>query len=434
MSFLYYDDRNPTTRATFSAVKSDAFLLRDPETGEYAPISGGGGGGGGELPSYLKPNSVEIAGAGTNTILDSNSVDVNDTAGNTGSSLTSTALTFGDSGGNNALTKTSVIAANRLATGTAAATVVNMNSEQTLLIWNNLSNAVAKSNTIQLTKSGAVEYAQLAPTSISVQNSTTGTRAYVTPQVIYNNTSTKLVASLKHGTLTCGTGVNAVESTIDTSLPYIELKADQLAFRTSSTAFNLLREDVIITNNLKALTNTTPTAPSKMVIYNTATGVYNHTALPSAAPTLPKTYFRSVTVADFPAVNASLTAFVSGQERAVKTYTFGDGERIVFDFGGATFIKYETWYVVGLAQAAPGFKSIIKATHVPYRLTDVGTTIQSCYVSGTAFTSGAFTVQPYHIAFKISKSGKTASDDFSGNIEFHKVLHDASLAPSITPT
>lgn len=405
--------------------------------GEFFKItSSGGGGGGGELPSYLKHNSVEITGAGTNTVLDSNSVDVNDTAGNTGSSLSSTALTFGDSGGNIALTKSSVIAANQLATGTAAATAVNMNSEQSLLTWNNLSNSVAKSNTIQLTKSGAAEYSQLAPTSISVQNNTTGARAYVTPQVIYNNTFTKRVASLKNGTLTCGTGVNAVDSTIDTSLPYIELKADQLAFRTSSTTHNLLREDVIITNNLKALTNTTPTAANKMVLYNTATGVYNHTALPSASPTLPKTYFRSTTLNDYPALSGSLTSFLVGQERAVKTYTIGDDERIVFDFGGSPFIKYERWYVIGLAMENPGLKSIIKSRHVPYRLTDLGTPteVQCCYVGGTAITSGGFTVQPFHIAFKAVKSGKTSTDDFSGYIEFHKVLHDASTAPTIVPT
>jgi hypothetical protein len=38
MSFLAFDDKTPTTNATFKALKAEEFLYKDPESGTYIPI------------------------------------------------------------------------------------------------------------------------------------------------------------------------------------------------------------------------------------------------------------------------------------------------------------------------------------------------------------------------------------------------------------
>jgi hypothetical protein len=38
MSFLAFDDKSPTTNATFKALKAEEFLYKDPESGTYIPL------------------------------------------------------------------------------------------------------------------------------------------------------------------------------------------------------------------------------------------------------------------------------------------------------------------------------------------------------------------------------------------------------------
>jgi hypothetical protein len=88
---------------------------------EYVRLIPGGGGTPGELPYYLKTNSIKIDGDGSETLVTSNlistkasevttsvspsAVSVENFGNSTGSELSSTALTFGDTAGNVSLTK-----------------------------------------------------------------------------------------------------------------------------------------------------------------------------------------------------------------------------------------------------------------------------------------------------------------------------------------
>jgi hypothetical protein len=58
MSFLAFDDKTPTTNATFKALKAEEFLYKDPESGTYIPLVPGGGGK--RTPYYAKPALVDF--------------------------------------------------------------------------------------------------------------------------------------------------------------------------------------------------------------------------------------------------------------------------------------------------------------------------------------------------------------------------------------
>jgi hypothetical protein len=95
-----------------------------------------GGGTPGELPYYLKTNSIKIDGDGSETLVTSNlistqaseattsvspsAVSVENFGNSTGSELSSTALTFGDTAGNVSLTKAGVDTVSRLQTSETA--------------------------------------------------------------------------------------------------------------------------------------------------------------------------------------------------------------------------------------------------------------------------------------------------------------------------
>lgn len=388
------------------------------------------------LPSYLKTNSVEISGvANTKTVIDENSVDVNDLTAVKGTSLTPTTLTFGDSGGNVTFTKSSADAANKLAAGIAAAQNTIIGDGRTLLVWNSLTNGIIRTNNMKLIKNSA-EYSTLEPSALAVVNNSLGSSCTISPTKFVSTDASKNLLILGSSNVIYGQATTPSGNILDTNATYTSLTKQGLNIKEASLPTVVLaRDDIVVTNNLKAVASAPTIASSRMVTFDTVAKTFNYAPIPSGgAVTLPKTYYKTVTVNDFPAVNATLNGFVLGQERAVKTYALNSGDKLVFAFDFSPHIKYDTWYVVGLALENIGLKSIIKASHIPYRLGDVGNAVQTCYVNGTAFTSGAFTVQPYHIAFKVTKSGKTSSDDFTGYVEFHKILHDSSIADTITPT
>ena len=113
MSFLYYNDTDPDTRAIFKAIKADEYLVKDPDTNEYIPFTGGGGEV--ELPYWVQPNAASLGSSESKkTTITSEFVDVVNNLDDTASSLSASQLVFGDSTGNSSLTKASIDAANRV--------------------------------------------------------------------------------------------------------------------------------------------------------------------------------------------------------------------------------------------------------------------------------------------------------------------------------
>jgi hypothetical protein len=400
--------------------------------GEFFKVTPGGGST--ILPSYLKSNSVEISGVSNNkTVLDENSVDVNDLSAGTGTSLTPTSLTFGDSGGNVTFTKSSADTANKLASGIAATQNTVLGDGRTLLVWNSPTNGIIRTNNMKLIKNSA-EYSTLEPSALAVVNNSLGSSCTISPSKFVSTDASKNLLILGSSNVIYGQATTPSGNVLDTNATYTSLTKQGLNIKEAALPTAVLaRDDVIVANKLATVSKVFgPSAAYEMVIYNPTTKAFGYATTPSSAPTLPKTYYKSVTTNDFPSMNDSFTAFLTARE--VKTYALNSGDRLIFDFGATPYVKFETWYLVGLALENPGFKSLIKASHVPYRQTDVGTTVQCCYVGGLGFGGGGFTVQPYHIAFKISQAGKNNAQDFTGYIEFHKLLHDSSTADTITPT
>ena len=426
---IFNDAYSNEFRARFAKVTAEEVWTKDEISGEYFRVAPGGDGG--TLPYYLKPNAVEITGGVFNTQIDGNSIGVNNTSIDTGSLLESSTLTFGDISGNVILNKNDIRAANKLYAAINGSVNSVATTDQSLLIYDASASTLKRSSAISLSTS-ATNFNKISTTGLVMQNPSLS-YATIQPNNISLANISKQMVRIKDGSLTLGASTATDGAfVLDTTQPYLNLQTSSIALRTAATTHILYKEDIAVTNNLKGLVNAAPGGTSKMVTYNTSTGVYNHTALPSAAPVVPKTYYRTVTVDDFPCMNDAFTGF--RDSRPVKTYAFGDNERIIFDFSTGTKIKYDRWYIVGLAMENAGLKSLIKASHIPYRYSEANspTTVSCCYYGGTAFTDGVNTVQPYHIAFGVSKSGKTITDDFTGYIEFHKVLHDASTAP--TPT
>jgi hypothetical protein len=100
MSFLAFDDKTPTTNATFKALKAEEYLYKDPESGTYIPCTRRWWG---RTPTTQ--NQQTTSPGSSNTTMDQTGIDVIDNAANTASELTSTALTLGDLGGNASLGK-----------------------------------------------------------------------------------------------------------------------------------------------------------------------------------------------------------------------------------------------------------------------------------------------------------------------------------------
>lgn len=114
MSFLYYDNSEPVTKASFKALKAKELLVWDEELQEYVPVVGGSGGSTGELPYYIKTNSVEIGPSTQKTIIASDGVDIIDNLANNACEITSAGVVLGDVSGNSTLGKETINAANRI--------------------------------------------------------------------------------------------------------------------------------------------------------------------------------------------------------------------------------------------------------------------------------------------------------------------------------
>lgn len=103
MSFLNSELENQLT-ARFKKVLADEYYVKDPETGNFIPLTGSGDDL--ELPYWIQNNSANFDNSIKNTKIDIDGVEVNNQ--NKGTFLSEDKLTFGDSTGNVSLEKSDV--------------------------------------------------------------------------------------------------------------------------------------------------------------------------------------------------------------------------------------------------------------------------------------------------------------------------------------
>ncbi len=282
---------------------------------EYIRLIPGGGGTPGELPYYLKANSIKVDGGdGSETLVTSNlittqaagvtaaispsTVSVENSGNSTGSELSSTALTFGDTAGNVSLTKLGVDTVSRLQTSESA-TVLN-NAVGTLpIVYNPITKAFNQSRALQLLSADGNTRTNITTASFrsDMPNNParffmSGISAGVTHNealyrlfagafasgIVHRNTTTNKGSVMKEDSVTVG-DVNG--DAISTTGNWGKLAESSLSFKDSSGTVVLDKGDVGVTNKLKALTAATSGANSKMLIYDTGTSAFNYTDIPS---------------------------------------------------------------------------------------------------------------------------------------------------------
>lgn len=281
MSFLVFDDKSPTTNATFKAIKAEEYLYKDPESGTYIPLVPGGGGGG-ELPYYAKPALVDFTNGSLRTTMDQTGIDVIDNASNAAAELSASALTLGDLGGNASLAKAGIEAANNLRDAISGAITDTSNANQSVLIYDASSAKVSKASTFRLNES-ATEYSTFSPLTVQLKNgnnynnlTTSGLTTYYAP----SNALTTLTGS------TIAVGSRGGDYNLDTSLPHSKLGKTNLRLFDGTTTHTLDAPAIKAAANLATVSTTTPAPENKMVVFNPTTRNYSYHDVP-AGLTLP---------------------------------------------------------------------------------------------------------------------------------------------------
>jgi hypothetical protein len=224
-------------------------------TGEYFRVTPSGGGG--DLPYYLKQNNILMGAGVINSVMDVDSFDVNGgTLGDAkGASLRADSLIFGDNSGNSTFTKADVDALKYIQTGAMVSTK-NESLGHNLVLYNPTTKNLCRANTFTLGNALVGVYASMY--EISVQSSAT-----------------------RYLRMTGGSGFQAIDGVLNSQLSH-----DRISFGNASGYKSLDRDDVTITNNLKALATKTIDSNSKMMLYDSTTKAFNFTDIP-AGITLP---------------------------------------------------------------------------------------------------------------------------------------------------
>jgi hypothetical protein len=251
MSLYNYDSANEF-KVRLNALRAEDIYQKNHTTGEFERV--GGGGGSTDLPYYLKPNSILMGAGVVNTVMDSDSIDVNGgTVGNAiGTSLRADSLIFGDNSGNSSFTKADIDALKYIQTGAMVSTK-NESWDHNLVLYNPTTKNLCRASTFTLGPSPALNV-HMSMYEISVQSSLT-----------------------RYLRMTGGSGFQAVEGVLNAQLSH-----DRISFGSASGYKTLNRDDIIVTNNLKALVNRTPDSNSKMLIYDSTTKAFNFTDIPAS--------------------------------------------------------------------------------------------------------------------------------------------------------
>lgn len=295
-----------------------------------------GDGGPSEIPYYLKANSIKIDGegetmvtsnlittqaAGVTTSISPSAVSVENIDNTTGSELSSTALTFGDTGGNVSLTKLGVDTVSRLQTSETATALVNA-AGTFPLVYNPTTKAFGQSRALQLLSADG-NYRTNITTATTRNDMPNNSARYfmsgIPSGVTHNEVNFRLYAGafptgIVHRNLNTNKGTVAKEDSftvgdmnfdaISTTGNWGKLAETSLSFKDSSGTVVLDKADIVATNKLKALTTATAGANSKMLIYDTGTSAFNYTDIPSGGGTVPawveadRGYFQKVAPMD----------------------------------------------------------------------------------------------------------------------------------------
>jgi hypothetical protein len=234
---FYYDQPNPV-RIRGQDCKFENVYQKNNLTGEYERV----GGGGGDLPYYLKPNSIDID------------------EGTAGTELTATALTFGDAAGNASIDKAKVQILTDIKTMLEATPEAGVNN--ILMGYNPTTKKMVRNPPLAMLYTSSTANLGMTPTSLFITGPTSSVN--ITP------TSLRVGPSAQWILLNCTTVTN----------PMLSLKK-------SGVTVNLEYEDILTTNNLKALTAGAPGVNSKMLIYDTVTKAFNHATIPSGSASVP---------------------------------------------------------------------------------------------------------------------------------------------------
>jgi hypothetical protein len=315
MSIFNVDSPNEF-KVRFKSVIGEDLYQKNDLTGEYErvltassspePIT---------LPYYLKTNSIKVTGeGGSETLVTSNlistkasevttsvspsAVSVENFGNSTGSELSSTALTFGDTAGNVSLTKAGVDTVSRLQTSETATALVNATGTNPI-VYNPITKAFNQSRALQLLSADGNYRTNITTASFRNDMPNNSARFFmsgISSGVTHNEVNYRLYAGafssgIVHRNLNTNKGIVAKEDSftvgdmnfdaISTTGNYGKLAETSLSFKDSSGTVVLDKGDVGVTNKLKALTAATSGANSKMLIYDTGTSAFNYTDIPS---------------------------------------------------------------------------------------------------------------------------------------------------------
>jgi hypothetical protein len=209
-------------------------------------------------------------------------------------------LVFKDISGEWALGREGVSAANKMIQALQG-TAWPAEDEQLPLVFDPNSGFAKHVSTLRL-GTGPSTYTSMATggvTSVSSGNvgalthttlgmSTDLTNSLVDAGAISNTNSSKQLTLIANGTLTLGASTLVKGRILDTAVSRSILSNLALVFTNSggaSVTFN--RDDVTVTNRLKALADAVPGANSKLVMYNTSSRMFNTIDIPSASGSVP---------------------------------------------------------------------------------------------------------------------------------------------------
>lgn len=460
MSFLYYNDKTPHTKAIFKSLKADEYWVKDPVTGDYIPLSGGGGTPG-ELPYYLKANSIKVEGEGTSTLIDSNSIDVNDLTEEKGASLLADRLIFGESGNNSSLTKGDVDFYSKLKNVEDGALITNTTAAAGTVpvVYNPTTKAFAKSRVVYLEESGST-LAYMTPTSFKTQLSATNSVSVSVYNGIISDNGThrfrvangvgglgyRNKASLK-GTHMDETAITVGDMTGDgfyATGKHLRLFENSLLLKDAVETVVMNKGDVKITNNLKALSGITPGANSKMVVIDTTTGTYNHADIPSGG-SAPTGNVYTLTIPAYSGTTSFLPHFSGDTVTELDTpvgpatlrrYLLNIGDTLILKTAGSPqddlCLYYNTWYCVAISKQALNYTSSKYAAslvNVPINAYAHTIDIASSPINHPAVPLGSilFRINAFNGSVK-----KTNTNRFDGAVVFKVLSYENSDSPAPT--
>jgi hypothetical protein len=263
--------------------------VKDETSGEYTKlIPGGGGGGGGTLPYYLKANSIKVDGSdvsstlitpnnistqasGLSTNISPSTLGIENFTNNTATELSATSLIFADINGNSTLTKAGVDTVSRLQTSETATALVNATGTNPI-VYNPTTKAFNQSRALQLLSADGNYRTNITTASFRNDMPNNSARFFmsgISSGVTHNEVNYRLYAGafssgIVHRNLNTNKGIVAKEDSftvgdmnfdaISTTGNYGKLDISSLSFKDSSGTVVLDKDDVGVTNKLKALT------------------------------------------------------------------------------------------------------------------------------------------------------------------------------------